>query len=157
MIIEEATSEQIDISTCLEILKDNLQEMYEQTIGWDTEFKRTELSQPQMHYYIVKDNTNRICAFCSYTEEYGTEVEDAWIVYCYELQVRKDAQGKGLGGMLMEKLEARARTLQAKKVMLTCFCMNKIALNFYTHRGYKTDETSPEGNVPYRILSLKIK
>lgn len=154
-MIQESSSKDVNLIECLGILEDNLKKMYEQTIGWDSDFKLSELSQPQMKYYIIRD-VSGIDAFCSFTEEYGTEVEDAWIIYCYELQVKREFQGKGLGGLLMEKLEEQARTLGAKKIMLTCFNINTAAMQFYSKRGYKADESSPEGNVPYRILSFLI-
>lgn len=151
-IIEEGRKE--DVVHYFLILEENLKEMYEKTIGWDRQFKLDELNQPQMKYVAIRDEHRNVIAFCSYTEEFGTEVEDAWIIYCYELQVRKSHQACGLGSKLMDHLEERARTLGAKKIILTWFCINKGAMRFYTKRGYVVDDTSPEGNVPYRILSL---
>ena len=89
----------------------------------------------------------------------------------YELQVRRDAQGRGLGRWLLAQIEQAARLASMECVLLTtfigtfpsldfecpvplispprldvCVCaasVNKDALRFYERHGYTEDETSP--------------
>ena len=145
------------IKECFELVKENLKQMYEETIGWNDDSKLKEMQNPNMHFFVVNDEKSNLLAFCSFTEEYGTEVENQWIIYCYEIQVRSQYQKLKIGTLLMNWLEQRAKDLGAFGIMLTCFCKNEIAMRFYQKRGYKIDQSSPTSpNVPYRILSLKI-
>jgi ribosomal protein S18 acetylase RimI-like enzyme len=144
------------IKECFELVRENLKPMYEETIGWDEESKLKEMSNPNMHFLVAFVGESVISGFCSFTEEFDTEVKDRWIIYCYEIQVKNQYRGQKLGTTLMNYLEDRARNLNASKIMLTCFCQNQPALSFYSKKEYKIDETSPTcSNVPYRILSLK--
>ena len=144
------------IRECFELVKENLKELYEETIGWNEELKLNEMRAPNMHYLVVNDEKSSLVGFCSFTEEFGTEVENKWIIYCYEIQVRHQYRKQKIGTFLMNWLEQRAKEIEAYGVMLTCFCKNEIAMKFYHDRGYRIDETSPIGpKIPYRILSLR--
>lgn len=91
-------------------------------------------------------------------------VEDfCTVLYCYELQVRKDKARRNLGKRLMTILELIGRKYQMEYLMLTVIIRNQGARNFYSRLGYAVDETSPQmdldedsENVPYEILSKRL-
>ncbi|PRY09880.1 acetyltransferase (GNAT) family protein [Pontibacter ummariensis] len=53
--------------------------------------------------------------------------------------IRQDQQGKALGNLLMEHLEAKAREMGANRMMLHA---REYAVNFYRRNGYEVEEES---------------
>ncbi|CAI7626741.1 unnamed protein product [Penicillium pancosmium] len=104
----------------------------------------------------------RILGFLSFmvTYEDGKEV-----VYCYEIHLSRVARGRGLGGVLMNRMEGIGRLIGLEKAMLTVFKSNVAAREFYRKGGYEVDENSPQprtlrnGTVKewdYEILSKRL-
>ena len=82
------------------------------------------------------------------------------VLYCYEIQINKISQSKGLGTFLMKMLELIAFYNGFSKVMLTVFDLNDEAKAFYkTKLGYVVDNFSPDEDedCDYEILSKIIK
>ena len=83
------------------------------------------------------------------------------VLYCYEIQVNKLSQSKGLGTFLMKLLELIAFYNGFSKIMLTVFDINEEAKKFYkTKLGYVLDPFSPtaqDEECDYEILSKSIK
>lgn len=88
------------------------------------------------------------------------------VVYCYEIHLSPMARGKGLGALLMGRMEAIGRLVGVEKAMLTVFKSNLAAREFYMKGGYEVDENSPQprmlrnGTVKeseYEILSKRLK
>ncbi|KAG0240340.1 hypothetical protein BGW41_007053 [Actinomortierella wolfii] len=76
-------------------------------------------------------------------EETATD-RSAEVVYCYEIQVKEEYQGLGIGAYLLGALEHICRETKLEKVMMTVFKANKRAIKFYIDKlGYKYDEISP--------------
>lgn len=109
-----------------------------------------------------KSLDSRILGFLSFmvTYEDGKEV-----VYCYEIHLSSLARGKGLGGLLMSRMEEIGRSVGLEKAMLTVFKSNRAARDFYKKGGYEVDENSPQprtlrnGTVKeydYEILSKRL-
>ncbi|WVR06463.1 hypothetical protein IAU60_003494 [Kwoniella sp. DSM 27419] len=88
---------------------------------------------------------DQLLGFCSFrfdTEETLSD-RDAEVAYCYELQLRPDTRGSGLGKLLISTLEGIGCRRGLDKVMLTCLKRNTLALTFYTKQGYTPDEIDP--------------
>ncbi|KAJ5631476.1 uncharacterized protein N7484_011576 [Penicillium longicatenatum] len=83
------------------------------------------------------------------TYEDGKEV-----VYCYEIHLAAAARGRGLGALLMSRMEEIGRSVGVKKAMLTVFKSNVNACRFYEKGGYVIDEYSPQ---PRRLRNGTIK
>lgn len=73
------------------------------------------------------------------TYEDGVEV-----IYCYEIHLAQNFQGKGLGRRLIKMMEEVGREAGVDKAMLTVFVANNAALGFYERLGYEEDEYSPQ-------------
>ncbi len=84
------------------------------------------------------EQTNGFLSFMV-TEEDGYEV-----IYCYELHLQPNLQGKGLGRMMMEVMEMTGSKVGVEKAMLTVFRSNNRAVEAYKCWGYGLDEFSPE-------------
>jgi ribosomal protein S18 acetylase RimI-like enzyme len=79
------------------------------------------------------------------------------VVYVYELQIKPESTGKGLGRQLMEEVETFcAKSAPGiRKCMLTVFRHNSGALGFYKKLGYLVDSGSPKAG-SYVILSKRL-
>jgi ribosomal protein S18 acetylase RimI-like enzyme len=121
--------------------------------GWSRPKKRKEMQLPDMKYLLVRadEPSARIEGFLSFmvTYEDGKEV-----VYCYEIHLSPTARGRGLGKLLMGRMEEIGRAVGLEKAMLTVFRSNTIARRFYEKLGYETDEYSPQ---PRRLRNGTIK
>jgi ribosomal protein S18 acetylase RimI-like enzyme len=107
--------------------------------------------------------TGSVLGFLSFmvTYEDGKEV-----VYCYEIHLSPTARGRGVGKLLMGRMEGIGRAVGLEKSMLTVFKSNEPARRFYERLGYEVDEYSPRPrklrngtikDVDYLILSKKLK
>ncbi|KAJ5788278.1 hypothetical protein N7457_003268 [Penicillium paradoxum] len=94
------------------------------------------------------------------TYEDGKEV-----VYCYEIHLSPTARGRGVGNLLMNRMESIGRAVDLEKAMLTVFKSNESARRFYERLGYEVDEYSPRPrklrngtikDVEYLILSKRL-
>ncbi|OTA68656.1 acyl-CoA N-acyltransferase [Hypoxylon sp. EC38] len=132
-----------DLDECFGLVEETSRADYEaSTIGWKPSKKLAEMKSPELRYIIVKDSMGRVRAFTSLMPTYE---EGEPVVYCYEIHLKPELQGIGLGKTLMEFLESVAvNTPPIEKVMLTCFLSNERALAFYRKLGFKRDEISPE-------------
>jgi ribosomal protein S18 acetylase RimI-like enzyme len=66
------------------------------------------------------------------------------VLYCYELHMHPDMQGRGTGELLMDILhKIGSRIPGLEKTMLTVFAANEGARRFYRRMGYEKDETCP--------------
>lgn len=113
------------------------------------------------------DKSNDIVAFTHFRFESNDKdiplIEQEVVLYVYEVQVSDIARRVGLGRRLMSIMELIAlKRMGIKKVMLTVFKANQIAMDFYLNRmKYDIDESSPshfaedggEDTVDYEILS----
>ncbi|KAI1772579.1 acyl-CoA N-acyltransferase [Hypoxylon cercidicola] len=140
-----------DLEACFRLVEETSRADYESSSGgWNPGKKLTEMKSPELRYITVKDAAGSIRGFTSLVPTYeGGEP----VVYCYEIHLRPELQGTGLGKTLMGFLESVAvNTPPVKKVMLTCFLSNQRALSFYKKSGFEKDEISPE---PRKLRSGK--
>lgn len=152
------------LAECLKLIELTSRNDYEASeTKWSSTKKRKEMALPDMKYFVLADQNQRVEGFTSFmvTYEDGHEV-----VYIYEIHFTPEWQGRGLGKRLLAIVEDVARNVGASKVMLTVFRANKRAVDWYLRLGYQEDEFSPgprklrNGTVKqpsYIILSKQVK
>jgi len=156
----ELTTQEFD--TLFNLVEHNMKTLYEQSNwGWNEKEKKDEMKEDFARYLIVENEKNEIVAMT----HFRFDVEDCIeVVYCYEIQLRKDIRGKGLGKFMMQILELLAIKVKMQKVILTVFKANCDAVRFFTNLKYVMDETCPRLTDPnnaheydYEILSKSLK
>jgi N-alpha-acetyltransferase 40 len=154
-----------DLESCFNLIKQTSLSDYESSSsGWSERRKRNEMRLPDMRYLLVRGPTDSgeqtsvpmeakrnsrhhpecpstVLGFLAFmvTYEAGKEV-----IYCYEIHLSPDMQGKGLGKHLLTLLECIGRNVGLEKAMLTVFISNAQARGFYQRLGYEADEVSPK-------------
>ncbi|KAI0051782.1 acyl-CoA N-acyltransferase, partial [Auriscalpium vulgare] len=158
-----------------DILAANMQHLYvSSSMGWDPEEKKLELFHANSRFILLRPATapeasspSDGAAVAAYSMfrfemEFGER-----LLYCYEVQVSKDAQRCGLGRQLMQFLRDIGKRWQMEKVMLTVLKANDRACALYKSIGFEVDPTSPgyeddegadeeEEPVDYWIMSQKL-
>ncbi|KAJ5895190.1 hypothetical protein N7495_006881 [Penicillium taxi] len=157
------------LEACLDLIELTSGSAYAASgIGWSRSKKRKEMQLPDMKYLILRGvaeteepnvnvNVNvepdfrTVIGFLSFmvTYEDGKEV-----VYCYEIHLSPTVRGRGLGKLLMGRMEEIGRLVGLEKAMLTVFRSNEAAREFYKRGGYEVDEFSPQ---PRRLRNGTIK
>ncbi|KAK8064504.1 hypothetical protein PG994_007142 [Apiospora phragmitis] len=132
-----------DLAACLGLVEETSRADYEpSSMGWKPGQKRAEMRSAELRYLLVRNGKGDIRGFTSLMPTYE---EGQPVVYCYEIHLKPELQGTGLGRQLLEYHEHVARhTPTVAKVMLTCFLSNERALAFYRRRGFAKDGLSPE-------------
>ncbi|KAJ5090664.1 Acyl-CoA N-acyltransferase [Penicillium argentinense] len=186
-IYSATTIPSADLEACLNLIEETSGDAYAASGGgWSRPKKLREMKLPDMKYLIVRaagqsdapseadepesesksvlgKESGKVLGFLSFmvTYEDGKEV-----VYCYEIHLSALARGKGLGALLMGRMEEIGRSVGLEKAMLTVFKSNAVAREFYRKGGYDVDEYSPRprrlrnGTVKeydYEILSKRLK
>lgn len=190
-VYSAATISHADLEACLDLVEFTSGEDYAASSGgWSRAKKRKEMKLPDMKYLILRDdaghapnalqgedpaeadepsapagrgNKTDVLGFLSFmvTYEDGKDV-----VYCYEIHLSPRTRGRGLGALLMTRMEEIGRLVGLEKAMLTVFKANATAREFYEKGGYEVDEYSPQprrlrnGTVKefdYLILSKRLK
>ena len=180
-----------DLEACLDLIEQTSGEAYRASSGgWSRRKKRKEMKLPDMKYLILRGDSNdegkleeatdtpkeraetgpvptpqnqNVLGFLSFmvTYEDGKEV-----VYCYEIHLSPRARGRGVGSVLMKRMEEIGRAVGLEKAMLTVFKSNVLACRFYERLGYEIDEYSPRPrrlrngtvkDVDYMILSKRLR
>ncbi|KAH7156295.1 acyl-CoA N-acyltransferase [Dactylonectria macrodidyma] len=111
------------------------------SFGWHVAVKKKEMRSPDLRYILVKDADSIIKGFTSLMPTFENHEP---VVYCYEIHLKPELQGTGLGTQLMGYLVAIAENIPTvEKVMLTCFVSNTAGLKFYEKLGFDKDDHSP--------------
>ncbi|KAK7430280.1 hypothetical protein QQZ08_003255 [Neonectria magnoliae] len=111
------------------------------SLGWHVAGKKKEMRSPDLRYILVKGADDTIKGFTSMMPTFENHEP---VVYCYEIHLRAELQGTGLGTQLMGYLMDVAENVPTvKKVMLTCFVSNTSGLKFYEKLGFDKDDYSP--------------
>ncbi|KAK4696731.1 hypothetical protein P7C71_g1236, partial [Lecanoromycetidae sp. Uapishka_2] len=137
-----------DMKACFDLIATTSAADYmTSSVGWSPANKRKEMRLPDLRYMLLKrrslerdEEEGSVVGFLSFmfTYEDGQEV-----VYCYEVHLAAESQGKGVGKKLMQMMEEAGRKARVKKAMLTSFKANGSAIKFYEKLGYEEDEYSP--------------
>lgn len=121
--------------------------------GWTTEADLLDgirTSEPALASMIQKNNAvilvceddDQIEA-CVYLEQKGT------VLYLGMLTVRPPLQGKGMGALLLQAAEDRARALDCAAIQMTVITERKSLIDYYTRKGFvDTGERQPFPNDP---------
>ncbi|KAI0550531.1 acyl-CoA N-acyltransferase [Xylaria curta] len=132
-----------DLDACYNLIEETSRADYEasSTFDWKPVKKMAEMKSPELRYILVKNSEGLVRGFTSLMPTYE---EGEPVVYCYEIHLKPELRGTGLGRLLMSFLESvAAHTPPIEKVMLTCFLSNQKALAFYKSMGFTQDPISP--------------
>ena len=55
-----------------------------------------------------------------------------------ELIISKNVRSKGIGSLLMQKIEGYFQSINCEYVIIDVFAYNELAINFYKNKGYHT-------------------
>ncbi|XP_071962964.1 N-alpha-acetyltransferase 40-like [Antedon mediterranea] len=143
------------------VLKANMEALYEKSQGgWRERDKREEITHEKSWFLLAKNLDGDYVGFSHFRFDMDFDEE---VLYCYEIQLERKVQRKGLGKFMMQILELMANKTKMSKVVLTVFKENRVANKFYLETlKYAVDETSPSVFDPmspdlydYEILSKK--
>ncbi|KAF7562992.1 hypothetical protein G7046_g1133 [Stylonectria norvegica] len=131
-----------DLTACFELVDETSGADYRKaSLGWHPAAKMKEMRSSDLWYVLVKDGGGIVKGFTSLMV---TMENKEPVVYCYEIHLKPELQGTGLGGQLMRYLLDIGENIdRVEKVMLTCFVSNKTARAFYDKLGFGEDESSP--------------
>ncbi|KAI1305296.1 N-alpha-acetyltransferase 40 [Halotydeus destructor] len=143
------------------LTEDMMKEYYDKSeSAWNKKSKEKEFRSETARILLVRDSsTKHLVAFVHFRFELDDEQKFP-VVYCYEIQMSKDVQRKGLGRHLMASLVAIGSRFKMNKVMITCFKHNIDAFTFYEKLGYVVDVASPSKcgeDKSYEIMNFKIR
>lgn len=85
--------------------------------------------QPPKGYFIIAEDGKKAAGWGA------AEARKAW--YIHHLYVSKSYQRRGIGSMLLKKLEAQGRKQRKKAVHLKTRTTNWRAVQFYSRHGYR--------------------
>ncbi|KAK3983844.1 acyl-CoA N-acyltransferase [Cladorrhinum sp. PSN332] len=142
-LIQPAKISPSDLQACFDLIAETSKHDYEKsTSGWQPDQKLKEMKSPELRYILVKDaDTKTVKGFASLMPTYECTQP---VIYCYEIHLKPELQGTGMGSLLMGLLENVAgRVPPVRKVMLTCYLSNERGLKFYRKLGYERDDISP--------------
>ncbi|KAI8688844.1 N-alpha-acetyltransferase 40 [Fusarium keratoplasticum] len=131
-----------ELEACFDLVDETSGEDYRNSsLGWHPAMKRREMRSPDLRYILVKDGDGKINGFTSLMPTFENHEP---VVYCYEIHLKPELQGTGLGRRLMGYLMDVADNIASvDKVMLTCFVSNASGLKFYEKLGFDKDDYSP--------------
>ncbi|CAF3586323.1 hypothetical protein SNK03_000997 [Fusarium graminearum] len=131
-----------DLEACYSLVDETSGADYrDSSLGWHPAAKKKEMRSPDLRYILVKDGQGTIKGFTSFMPTF--ENHEA-VVYCYEIHLKPELQGTGLGKQLMGYyMDVVENIPSIEKAMLTCFVSNKSALKFYERLGFTRDDYSP--------------
>ncbi|SPO02098.1 uncharacterized protein DNG_04771 [Cephalotrichum gorgonifer] len=132
-----------DLKGCFNLVEETSGADYRSSAGgWHPREKKTEMASEDLRYILVKDNSGDLRAFTSLMPCFE---EGEPVVYCYEIHLKPELRGCGLGKLMIGFLVTVAENLPPiTKVMLTSFLSNEQALKFYKGMGFEKDAISPE-------------
>ncbi|WAQ81815.1 hypothetical protein PtA15_2A127 [Puccinia triticina] len=156
---------------CFEIFESNMKQIYlKSSHGYKPKAKKRELFHPDSRFLLAStpDEGKSLLPVhgflmwrFDFEECFSPEEGMVEVAYCYEIQLKPETRGKGLGKLLMEILERIGSSWAMKKLMLTVQTENENAVQFYRSLNFLPDEISPsqveqpegEPKADYEILS----
>lgn len=108
--------------------------------------EQDEINNENVHFFVIRDAANIAvaCGAIVLLDEYQGEVK--------RMFVDADARGKGLGKMLLEKLEEKAVEFNLHYIRLETGPLQPEAINLYKKFGYY--EIGPFGNYKKNDMSV---
>ncbi|KAF5001272.1 hypothetical protein FGRMN_1117 [Fusarium graminum] len=141
-LIRPTSMSEEDLEACYSLIEETSGADYRSSsLGWHAAAKKKEMRSPDLRYILVKDGDDKIKGFTSFMPTFENHEE---VVYCYEIHLKPEVQGTGLGKKLMGYFVDVAENIPTiRKAMLTCFVSNESALKFYEKLGFTKDDYSP--------------
>ncbi|KAF4969579.1 hypothetical protein FZEAL_10209 [Fusarium zealandicum] len=141
-LVRPAAMSNEDLDACFSLVDETSGADYRSSsFGWHVAIKKKEMRSPDLRYILVKDSDDSIKGFTSMMPTFENHEP---VVYCYEIHLKPELQGTGLGRKLMGYLTDAAENIATvEKVMLTCFVSNASGLAFYDKLGFSKDDYSP--------------
>ncbi len=156
--VDEAT-----LDACFALVEETSRADYEASAHkWRPAEKRREMREPDMRYIVVREKEEKASegdfsdddddvegstagTVRAFTSLMPTYEQGQPVVYCYEIHLKPDIQGTGLGALLLgfQSIVAHNMSPPITKVMLTCFLSNAHALRFYHKQGFAVDDVAP--------------
>merc|ERR1739848_238991 len=134
----------------LNIVTENMSEHYK-AIGWNFTEKYDEIATTE-YFLIIED-----IGFLSFRDDYSDDDRD--VTYIYEIQIKKGNTGRGLGKLLIKKLEEVVRNKIIDDLPFLIMCTvaknNTGSFNFFKKYGFKIDRESPKDAL-YWIMSKQL-
>lgn len=171
-----------DLKACLALVEETSGDDYRASaIGWSATRKAQEMNDEDMRFLLVRSRTplqSNNDANDNHDDKYDTDedgdktiaahdaplqgflsfmltYEDGHpVIYIYEIHLKPDVRGAGLGRHLMRTVEAIGASVGVDKSMLTVFRRNASARRWYERLGYGVDEYSPQ---PKRLRGGRVK
>lgn len=140
------TIDEDDFERCFRLVERTSSATYRASSGgWSAVKKRKEMELLDIRYLLLKSvehncRTGSVKGFLSFMITIEDEHE---VCYVYELHLRKEMQGRGVGKWMMKQVEKIGRRAGMEKTMLTVFRSNEGARKFYEGLGYGVDDFSP--------------
>ncbi|KAI9685113.1 MAG: hypothetical protein M1820_010835 [Bogoriella megaspora] len=159
-----------DFEQCFRLVEGTSSTAYKTSSrGWKPQAKKREMREEDMRYLLVrkvaKQNSEEGVEeggkqlHQDTSQPRGENVEDSKVegflsfmltfedrypvLYIYEIHMREELRGHGVGRALMRVAEGIAQRVNVEKIMLTVFTSNEAARGFYRRLGYEVDEYSP--------------
>uniref|UniRef100_A0A1I8GAZ1 N-alpha-acetyltransferase 40 n=3 Tax=Macrostomum lignano TaxID=282301 RepID=A0A1I8GAZ1_9PLAT len=129
-----------DRDVIMQLISDNMSALYaESSWGWKEREKKREIFDDR-HYFLLarRDSDKKLVGLANIRFDLDF---NAPVLYCYELQVRSDCQGQGLGKFLLLSMQIMATRARMAKLMVTVFKANERTLKFFYDMRFKRDET----------------
>lgn len=104
---------------------------YMLNLFYSVEALKKNVSEKKHHFLLVKEN-NEALAFLSYEHWYKNEL----ITRIHKIYILPQTQGKGIGKLLINKVETLAKEVHSKKLSLNVNRHNKAQI-FYKKNGFK--------------------
>ncbi|OAV88471.1 hypothetical protein, variant 1 [Puccinia triticina 1-1 BBBD Race 1] len=114
---------------CFEIFESNMKQIYlKSSHGYKPKAKKRELFHPDSRFLLAStpDEGKSLLPVhgflmwrFDFEECFSPEEGMVEVAYCYEIQLKPETRGKGLGKLLMEILERIGSSWAMKKLMLT--------------------------------------
>ena len=139
------------LDDCLHLIEETSGEDYHVAeTRWSLVKKRKEMMLPDLRYILFYEGASSAVSDRKYHQllrgfiSFMITYEDGHeVIYIYEIHLKPDWQGKGIGALLMSAIEDIGRRVGVEKSMLTVFRSNQNAIMFYNKLGYVEDEFSP--------------
>ena len=131
-----------DLEACFKLVEFTSSLDYKSSsVGWSATQKREEMADPDMKYLLLTDGTSyKVDGFLSFML---TREDELPVIYCYEIHISPDLQGRGIGRKLMGLMENIGQQAGVKGSMLTVFTKNEVARKMYERMGYSIHDSSP--------------
>ncbi len=126
----------------LTIDKDNLDELHPEYKDKMAILDLEEVSDNEGKCYLAVENSKVVGLIMGYVREY--DKYDYLDYKCprsgeiSELIVSKSARSKGIGKMLMQKMEEYLKSIGCEYIFIDVFAYNENAIKFYEKQGYHT-------------------